>query len=218
MVREKGRSPWALAAHLGVVLAVHVACVLPVFRHPVGLVFVGSITLAHGAIDFLKARWRPRWHLLAFLVDQGLHLAVAWGAFRLWILRFHGAPPAALDGEQLALLWRCTVFVGLAAFNVNGASALVTSVLASIGADVSQPAGERPAQAGRVIGVLERLLVLLLVTQDQWGAVGLVVAAKSIARFRQLEERDFAEKYLVGTLTSVLIAVGSGWLVRAVLG
>lgn len=32
------------------------------------------------------------------------------------------------------------------------------------------------------------------------------MTAKSIARYKQLEDKNFAEKYLVGTLTSVLIA------------
>ena len=41
----------------------------------------------------------------------------------------------------------------------------------------------------------------------QLGAIGFVLAAKSLARFKQLDDRDFAEKYLVGTLLSVLIAL-----------
>jgi hypothetical protein len=43
------------------------------------------------------------------------------------------------------------------------------------------------------------------------------VAAKTLARFKQLDERPFAEKYLVGTLASVTVAVASALAARVVL-
>jgi hypothetical protein len=48
-------------------------------------------------------------------------------------------------------------------------------------------------------------------------AIGLVVAAKTIARFRQLDDRDFAEYYLLGTLASVSVAIVTGLIARAAL-
>ena len=51
---------------------------------------------------------------------------------------------------------------------------------------------------------------MTFVLLHQFAAVGLVIAAKSIARFRELEDRNFAEYYLVGTLASTLIAVVVG--------
>ena len=35
-----------------------------------------------------------------------------------------------------------------------------------------------------------------------------MIAAKTIARFKQLDDRGFAEYYLLGTLASVAVAVG----------
>ncbi|NMA34233.1 MAG: DUF3307 domain-containing protein [Clostridiaceae bacterium] len=61
--------------------------------------------------------------------------------------------------------------------------------------------------AGRIIGKLERIIISVLILIDQFSAIGLVLTAKSIARFRQLEDRSFAEKYLVGTLTSFAFAI-----------
>ena len=40
-------------------------------------------------------------------------------------------------------------------------------------------------------------------------AVGFVIAAKTIARFKQLDDRGFAEYYLLGTLASVAVAISS---------
>jgi len=71
--------------------------------------------------------------------------------------------------------------------------------------------------AGRFIGVLERLLVYLVVLQGQYMATGLILAAKGLAPFKELDERDFAEYVLIGTLLSVTSAVVVGELIRHLL-
>jgi len=70
---------------------------------------------------------------------------------------------------------------------------------------ISVPSGE--LARGRIIGVLERGLALTLVLLGEFGALGFIVAAKAIARFRGLEDRDFAEYFVIGTLASLLHAV-----------
>jgi hypothetical protein len=74
-----------------------------------------------------------------------------------------------------------------------------------------------PDAVGATIGGIERLLVVVLILGRAEVAIGLVVAAKTLARFKQLDERHFAERYLVGTLASITIAVASAMLARYVL-
>jgi len=62
-------------------------------------------------------------------------------------------------------------------------------------------------KSGYLIGILERVIMLTLGLNGQLGAIGFVLAAKSLARFSQLNDKTFAEKYLVGTLLSVLISL-----------
>lgn len=69
--------------------------------------------------------------------------------------------------------------------------------------------------AGRVIGDLERIIMLTLVVAGQYGAVGLVVAAKSIARSEVISQGQ-AEYYLIGTLASILLSVAVGVLLLSV--
>lgn len=69
--------------------------------------------------------------------------------------------------------------------------------------------------AGRVIGDLERIIILTLVVAGQYGAVGLVVAAKSIARSEVISQGQ-AEYYLIGTLASILVSVAVGVLLLSV--
>ena len=61
--------------------------------------------------------------------------------------------------------------------------------------------------AGSLNGKLERLIIVLLVMHDGYGSIGLVLTAKSMARYKKLEEQEFAESYLVGTLSSTAIAM-----------
>ncbi len=66
-------------------------------------------------------------------------------------------------------------------------------------------------RAGRVIGILERWTLLTLVLLSQYGALGLVLTAKSVARFKEMEKSsEFAEYYLLGTLYSTLSALVVG--------
>ena len=70
---------------------------------------------------------------------------------------------------------------------------------------------------GRLIGLLERLLVFFFVVQNQFMALGYVVAAKGIARFKELENRDFADYFLIGTMLSIVTAGVVALLVKNLL-
>lgn len=72
-------------------------------------------------------------------------------------------------------------------------------------------------RAGELIGIIERLLILTFVVAQNYGAVAFIVAAKSIARFNALDDKDFAEYYLIGTLLSVIVAVAVGVIIVAVI-
>ncbi|WP_020410003.1 hypothetical protein [Hahella ganghwensis] len=72
-------------------------------------------------------------------------------------------------------------------------------------------ASERDDQeynAGRIIGILERWIILVVIlVANQLSVVAFIMAAKSFARFKQLEEKVFAEYVLVGTLLSTFLTL-----------
>lgn len=74
------------------------------------------------------------------------------------------------------------------------------------------------ARVGSTIGILERILIVVFVLTGTDAAIGFVVAAKTLARFRLLDDRDFAEYYLLGTLASVSVAIVTALIGRAALG
>lgn len=74
---------------------------------------------------------------------------------------------------------------------------------------------ESLANAGKWIGVIERLIVFVLVLQSQYSAIGLLVTAKGIIRFNEKDRPEVKTEYLViGTLLSIGIAIGAGLLTK----
>lgn len=62
--------------------------------------------------------------------------------------------------------------------------------------------------AGSLIGILERLIILVMLSQNQYGAIAFILTAKSIARYNKIAENpQFSEYYLLGTLLSILLVV-----------
>lgn len=153
------------------------------------------------------------------LLDQAGHIAVLWASM---LVVLSGLPPVPTPGEVGGTLNLPAVGLVVAsfAFNWGGGAAMVHGVLARfrLEEDPAGTHGDSVPGSGRAIGILERVLLLPLVILGEWGGIGLILAAKSLARFKELDSRPFAEYYLIGTLTSVVVATGTGLLVRALLG
>jgi hypothetical protein len=84
---------------------------------------------------------------------------------------------------------------------------------------VSAPAELDPQEysRGRVIGMIERVLIFAFVFSGQYGAVGFTLAAKGFTRFKELENRGFAEYVLIGTLLSSGLAMLAALFAKALL-
>lgn len=72
-------------------------------------------------------------------------------------------------------------------------------------------------RAGKWIGILERLIVLTLMLNNALDSVAFILTAKSIARFNELKNKDFAEYYLIGTLASITLAICGGFFLNYLL-
>jgi len=78
--------------------------------------------------------------------------------------------------------------------------------------------GTRILRGGAIIGVLERLAVALAILAGQPVAIAYVVAIKGLGRFAELKETPVAaERFIIGTLTSMLWAAGVAALARILL-
>lgn len=75
---------------------------------------------------------------------------------------------------------------------------------------------EGGTNAGMYIGIVERLLILIFILFAQWQAVGFLLTAKSVFRFKDIQDgkdRKITEYILPGTLVSYGIAILIGIIV-----
>jgi hypothetical protein len=85
------------------------------------------------------------------------------------------------------------------------------------GAAPAEPAvsAQRILRGGAIIGILERLGVCLAILTGQPVAIAYIVAIKGLGRFAELKETPVAaERFIIGTLTSMLWAAGTAAAVK----
>jgi len=182
--------------------------------NPVTAALLLGFAVAAGFAPWRRAGWTTP--VRALLCEAGalvVAAVVAWLARRL----VHPTSAGHVWGHWLLLAaayW----------YTCAGGAVLVRRVLDLVPVTDSPKAGKTaitvPAvelSRGLVIGVLERALALTLVLTSQFSALGLILAAKALARFRAMDDRDFAEYVLIGTLTSLLLALLVGLGIRALL-
>lgn len=199
-----------LLYHIGIVIIVHIVAFIPLLTPKTALLVV-IVGVFHLLIDAVSARLRHQRATSAhhvFLGDLMAHLTVILvGWFLLEASAWTASPVVtALVGENQIPWSEITtwaVYLSAFVFAHKGGNALVRDVLPEEGPE----SDEEDLEVGYLIGSLERWIILLLGVFGMWEAVALVVAVKSIARFEELKQRAFAEYFLVGTLTSVLVAI-----------
>jgi hypothetical protein len=217
----KGSSGLKLVQHAGWSTLTHALVLFPFWSVSLlgGVLLLGAL---HLAIDACKSPLERRFgkRLLIFFVDQAVHIAAILITWRTLVWQgAHVGGWLSVPGAWYAPLGRAALVAAGLVFNGRGGTVIVRLVLERYPQVIPKPADGESEESGeyamgRTIGCLERFLLFILVLLEQWGALGFVIAAKSIARFRELENQQFADYYLIGTLTSTLIAIGSGILVR----
>jgi hypothetical protein len=112
------------------------------------------------------------------------------------------------------------------AVTVNGtlaavfAGGLVTGLILRRFSSVTAGRAQAVLGAGNLLGWLERLLYFSFLLAGQPTAAAFALTAKSAARFPALQrdEEGLAEYYLIGSLSSLVIAVATALLTRLALG
>lgn len=176
------------------------------------------ITLSHFLIDWIrvyvdKKQKTPAAHFSSFVIDQILHITIIYGTvciFRLneqtrcWLTDLASTAPV----EQI--LRYALIFIII----FDPASVFVKKLSIYVAGGTNSNSQKKDPPVGSVIGKLERILTVILVLCNQIGSIGFVLTAKSLARYKQLNDQNFAEKYLVGTLSSTAIAIITALLLK----
>lgn len=165
------------------------------------------IAVLHLVIDGLKSICKNLKG--AFFIDQLLHVTVIVAAVMLYNNKVSAIALPIWLPETKVLLW-VVAFV----FCLRPANFVIQNIFKE--AKISIPdggKGQSLPNAGRVIGNVERLLTLVFVMLGQYEALGFLLAAKSLLRFRETDTVK-SEYVLVGTLLSFGIAILVGVTVK----
>ncbi|MDQ3616665.1 MAG: hypothetical protein M3393_08585 [Actinomycetota bacterium] len=114
---------------------------------------------------------------------------------------------------------RVLLVLGVIVFQLSTANLVVRLLLDAIG--VPALANEKRLKGGRLLGPMERLFILVLGLAGELTAAAVVVAAKALLRFPELQRTaseegptDVSEYFLIGSFASWLLALGGLVLVR----
>ncbi len=167
------------------------------------------IVLSHLTIDLIKLNLQEKINSrLLFALDQLLHLAI------IGII-VHIDTPYTI--ELKAIYSTESLLLILATLSVTFVSAIVMKILMSKWVIEGNDSEGSLDSAGKYIGILERLFVFGFIILNQWSAIGILIAAKSVFRFSDISEarnRKLTEYILIGTLTSFGLAIAIGLLYK----
>ncbi len=163
------------------------------------------ITISHYVIDVVKLYSTPLFKnkSIPFFIDQLLHVAVLFGVAYYGNFFNH-----VVDLFQ-NLNW---VLVTAVVFVSFPATIIMEKLLENMSNQIPVDHKSLP-NAGKYIGMIERLFVLLFIIIGRWEVIGLLITAKSVFRFNDLKEsnnRKLTEYILIGTLLSFGIAILTG--------
>ncbi len=171
---------------------------------------VAILSISHFIIDWNRQKLELKFtnnifKFIAFIFDQIIHLSIIIIASVSLKLNAHTGCfyPMISTYEHIDNI---IMYIFLFTLIWDPASIFIKKLFELILCHKSS-ADENDLKMGNLIGKLERIIVTILVLLNQYGVIGLVLTAKSIARFKQLEDKNFAEKYLVGTLASLSFAL-----------
>ena len=170
------------------------------------------IAVLHLIIDGLKSVCKNLKG--AFFIDQLLHLAIIVAAVCLY--NYNKVNTIALPNwlpETKVLLW-----VWAFVFCLRPANFFIKNIFKEAQISFPNNGEENPSlpNAGHVIGNVERMLSLVFVMLGQYEAIGFLLAAKSLLRFRETDTVK-SEYVLVGTLLSFGFAILMGVAVKLII-
>lgn len=163
------------------------------------------IMVSHYVIDLTKLYINPLFEnkSIPFFIDQVLHIIV------LYCCAYF----SGLWGHTLELFEQLNWHLITAIVFVSFPAAIIMSKLLEQMSNQIEIDHKSLPNAGKYIGIIERLFVLLFIILDHWEAIGLLITAKSVFRFNDLKEsnsRKLTEYILIGTLISFGIAIITG--------
>jgi hypothetical protein len=140
-----------------------------------------------------------------FLIDQALHLIVIAAC---WYFSF-------FQPEDIRAAWQqindknSWILITAFIFLTQPCAILIGQLTRKWRVQI--PEADSLGDAGKWIGIIERIIILVLVLNHQYATVGLLITAKSLLRFNEPNRQEVKTEYLlIGTLISFSMAIVTG--------
>ncbi len=182
-------------------------------------ILIGALHLCIDGIKCVvhKVFKSEKYQLIIFFMDQMVHIILLYAVAYIYTINVDinwipGISEGIIDG-----IYGYLIIISVFLFCGKPASVIVSKVFDMIPKTIQEAQGNdedktekvknEDVKIGSWIGILEREIMLILGLMGEYGAIGFVIAAKSLARHKQFDTPAFAEKYLIGTLLSSLMAL-----------
>lgn len=173
------------------------------------------VLLTHWGIDLFKSYRKPKFKW--FVIDQlahvlllGLIWLIGYGQFEVFWIKFSQLL------QHTTFWW---ILIGY--LFITNPTAIIINVATQKWQKELKDSDDSLPNAGKWIGILERVLTLTFILFNQFAAIGFLIAAKSIFRFGDLtngKERKLTEYILIGTLLSFTITIVVGVIIKLQIG
>lgn len=179
-----------LLYHIAVHALVLIVALQFQFKYWLGIVI---IIVTHFIIDWIKIKSQNQKNeIFLFFADQLTHLVVI-------AIVVYSYEPFIIDTKIISIPQILLFLMALVM------QTQVTAIIIKVLLSKWKMKDENPNQAGKYIGILERLFIFWFILMNYWEGVGFLLGAKSIFRFGDLnnaKDRSLTEYVLIGTLLS----------------
>lgn len=220
LAKKKTMSIVSVARHCIIYAAACMILTIAIYSKSI-IIGVVALIISHVIIDFVKyflvkyltrkGKYTAADERTIYIVDQGFHLisiAIIAYVFSvnnnvITVVPYIQSVFEVLNlSVEKAFMWCLVLLLIWKPANIT------IKKLLSLHRPIDESLGEDAKKAGGIIGLLERLVILILLSINQFSAIGLVLTAKSIARYDEISKKKaFAEYYLLGTLLSTFIVI-----------
>ena len=170
------------------------------------------LVLTHFAVDFITCllkKYKKIPSSVIFVVDQALHIVSLFGAYHLFNYCISTNNFVTNNIKIVNIILFILILI-------TPSMQFIKCVLNDFFEEenINENKGNKiknKFDSGKLIGVIERLLVLVFFYLEAYPTIAIIITLKTWARSNEIKEKPgFGNKYLVGTLLSFLIAAICG--------
>lgn len=159
------------------------------------LVIIGILFVSHYVVDIISCCLNKKSkQTLVFIADQILHIVILFAMYKLF------------DFNSEFLQYATAIKIIFASlFLIVPSFVFINKLFQDL-----FPETEKGIifDVGSIIGILERVLVLIFACFGDFAAIAIIITVKTWARSSDLKDKiDFRSKYLLGTLASLVLAL-----------